>query len=138
MIYINNSLPGGTGGDANYWGAQIRGAINDRTSIVVNKLGYYTGDGGTSGAATFGDGFGDVGVGLKFNILRDHARQRLASFGINYEVPVGDGAALQGSDGGDIIAYLSLGAQLGRNMHLISVPGVRIGLDNNRSNFFRT
>jgi hypothetical protein len=125
FIYLRNKVPGAAGGGAvNLFAAQVRAAITDKLSIVAAKDGY-----ATSSNALIDDGWADIAVGLKYNILSDHETQRLLSVGASYELPVGSTRTLQGNGDGEFHIYASAARKLGCDWHWISGSGFRLPAD---------
>ena len=102
-IFLHHRLPAnvGTGplaagGSVQLYALQFRIALTERASLIAVKDGYIVdniGDGPVDGL--IGDGWADVTVGLKYNLLRDVRRGRLWSAGFTYELPVGTPRAQQ-------------------------------------------
>lgn len=80
------------------------------------------------------DGWADVSVGIKYNLLRDVEMQRLVSAGATFELPVGSTRSLQGNGDGEFHAFITGGTQLGADYHLISAAGIRMPTDTSAEN----
>lgn len=125
VIFMNQKLPNRAplaGGDFQFLGVQARAAVTDRLSAVMTKSGFFMG-----GAPTpIDDGWSDVSLGLKYNLLADPAAQQVVSIGANYELPVGSARALQGRSGGEFHTYITGAAAVRDNSHIISAFGWRM------------
>ncbi len=125
LIFIQHRIPLAAGGNAvQLYAIQARAALNDRLSIVASKDGFIV-----SQNPLIDDGWADLAVGLKYNLLANYEAQRLLSTGLSYELPVGSTRALQGNGGGEFHLYLTGAAQLGCNWHWISASGLRLPAD---------
>jgi hypothetical protein len=114
------------GGDVNLYALQIRAAINDRLSIIATKDGYIT-----STNPLIGDGWADVALGLKYNLLSDPCAQQIWSAGVVYELPVGTPRTLQGNGDGEFHLFTSAGAEILRDTHWLTGLGIRQPTDDN-------
>ncbi len=126
-FFIYQNVPGAVGGGSvRLIAAQMRAALTDRLSIVAAKDGFIM-----SSNPLVDDGWADVSVGLKYNLLKNYQDQRIVSAGLSYEAPWGTPRALQGNGDGEFHIYLTGGTQLGDNWHWISASGFRIPADHN-------
>jgi hypothetical protein len=108
FIYMHNKMPlAALSGDVDLFVAQLRAALTDRLSVIATKDGFATSDN-----PLIDDGWLDVNVGLKYNLIRDPSRQFLYTVGATYELPVGSTRTLQGNGDG--------------TFHLFSTAGKRI------------
>ena len=108
LIYLHHKVPlTAGGGDVNLVAVQLRAALSERLSIIATKDGYLT-----STNPLIDDGFADINVGLKYNLIRDPRRQLVYSVGATYELPVGSTRSLQGNGDG--------------TFHLFGTGGTRI------------
>jgi hypothetical protein len=107
---------------------QARVSINDRWSLVLNRLGVARIDPGSGAMDGFtgGTGLTDIGVGTKYTFYRDDRSNTLAAAGINFEIPIGSDKVLSGTGAG-AEPYLSYGQGFG-NWHLLAASGYRFGL----------
>jgi hypothetical protein len=127
-IFLDNSLPNNVGGgDVQVYGAQLRGRVADRWSIIAPRLAWLQVN-QTGGGAP--QGFASAPIGFKYNFYRDVERQLLASAGVTYFIK---GSGIAGSNFGDgsFNFYLTGGAQIGDNGHWLSGTGFRIPADEN-------
>lgn len=73
FIFFHHVIPQDAGGGtAQLMAMQVRAALTDRLSIVAAKDGFVT-----SSHPLVDDGWADVYVGLKYNLLTDPCFQRL-------------------------------------------------------------
>lgn len=125
VIFLHQTMPTRAplnGGEFQYLGAQARVALSERLSAVMTKGGFFFG----GDPAPVDDGWSDVALGLKYNLFRDPDAQQLVSVGLNYELPVGSPAALQGNGGGEYYLYMTGGAAVFDYSHLLSTLGWRM------------
>ena len=137
-IYLYHNLPdrvgslGLPGGAVQLYAMQIRLALTERLSLIAVKDGYIVDnlkDGGLD--ELLDDGWAAVTAGLKYNVLRDTRRGRLASIGLTYEMPVGSRRALQDVGDGEFNLFLTGGCRMcDGNAHWLSAIGARIPVDN--------
>lgn len=137
-IFLHHRLPTnvGTGplpagGSVQLYALQFRIALTERASLIAVKDGYIVdniGDGPVDGL--IGDGWADVTVGLKYNLLRDVRRGRLWSAGFTYELPVGTPRAQQAVADGEFHLFTSFGQRLANgNAHYLTGFGYRLPVD---------
>ena len=76
------------------------------------------------------DGWAAVTAGLKYNVIRDTQRGRLASVGFTYELPVGSSRTLQDIADGEFYIFGTAGRRLwDGNGHFLSSLGYRFPVD---------
>lgn len=132
FIFFNHWLPESLGGsDARLIAMQVRAALTDRLSIVAAKDGYIMSDAKGPLAGVFDDGWADVSLGLKYNLLVDPCCGRIVSVGVAYELPVGSRDALQGNGDGEFNIYITAGQRIGCDSHWLSASGFRLPVDDN-------
>jgi hypothetical protein len=126
LIYLRHKVPLTVGGgDVNLVALQLRAALTDRLSIIATKDGY-----GTSSNAVIDDGWADINVGLKYNLLKSYEHQCIISGGVTYELPVGSTQFLQGNGDGVFNLFMTGGIELGR-WHFVSAKGLLLPSDPN-------
>jgi hypothetical protein len=124
-FYLHHQVPTAAGdGEIDLLAVQLRAALTDRLSIVASKDGY-----ATSSNPLIDDGWADLAMGLKYNLLADSQAQRLLSAGFHYELPVGTPRTLQGNGDGEFHLYLTGGMEILDYGHWISASGFRIPSD---------
>lgn len=131
IIYLHHWLPEDvTGGELDVVAMQLRAALSDRLSIVAAKDGYIW----ASPGAPLDDGWADISLGLKYNLLADDCSGTIVSAGVSYELPIGSTRALQGNGDGEFNVYLTGGKRIGCNAHWISATGFRLPTDTSDEN----
>ncbi len=124
LLYAFQSVPQEAwGGDANLLALQLRAALTERLSVIVNKSGFLT-----SSNALVDDGWLDLAAGLKFALLADTQAPRLLSVGLTYELPTGSTQALQANGNGMFNLVLSGGLRQGR-WQALSASGLILPAD---------
>jgi hypothetical protein len=127
-IFIENSLPLAVGnGDFQFYGAQLRGRVSDRVSIIVPRIGFFNANQAGGGTP---HGYLSTPIGFKYNFIRDAERQLLVSGGITYFIK-GSSDALSNFGDGDFHLFLTGGAQIFDRGHWISGTGFRLPTDTN-------
>lgn len=125
-IFINQMIDAQTpvlgAGDLQVYALQLGIAINDRLSIIVVKDGYNTLQTRGVGNRT---GWSDIGLGLKYVLIRDVENQFLLSGGLIYEATNGSSRVFQGNGDGVWTPYVSIGKQIGSG-HLIASSGYHV------------
>ena len=125
LIFLQHKVPlAAGGGDIQCYAPQIRVALNDRLSIVATKAGY-----AVSSNALVRDGWVDVNLGLKYNLIRDYDTQSLLTAGFSYEIPAGSPRTLQGNGNGEFHLYLTGGTEICCDTHFLSAFGLRLPAD---------
>ncbi|MSR55661.1 MAG: hypothetical protein EXS09_20620 [Gemmataceae bacterium] len=143
-VYMYQSIPGSQyyyqGGSMQFIGTQARVAFTDRFSVAVHKLGWLSINPGSGPGATGGSGFSEFWMSPKFTFWRAPDTQTLASFGLQFQLPMGAGSVYQDTGTFGLVPYLSIGRRLGETsygtFHLINVAGIHTGTDDNRSDYF--
>jgi hypothetical protein len=140
-IYIYQTMPSNhyffQGGNIQFFGGQFRAAFTERFSVVLHKLGGMTIN--PEGPLGGGSGFTEIWLGPKFAFWRVPDTQTIASFGLQFQLPVGSGSIYQNTGNFGLVPYLSVGTELGRTdygtFRLINVAGYHLGTDDGRSNY---
>ena len=121
-IFMQHKVPlAAGGGDVQLYAVQLRARLSENMSLIATKDGYVT-----SSNPIVKDGWADLSLGLKFNLIRDVARQRLWSSGFTFEVPTGEADPLQGNGDGELHLFLTGGRQIGCNAHWLTAGGIRL------------
>lgn len=127
------------GGHLSFIGAQFRAAFTDRFSVVIHKVGWSSITAGNA-LATSDTGFSEIWLGPKFTFWRAPDTQTLASFGLQFQMPVGNGTVWQDTGGLGMVPYLSFGRRIARtdygSIHLINVAGYHLSTGTGRSDYF--
>jgi hypothetical protein len=142
-LYIYQTIPSGQyyyqGGNIQFFGTQARVALTDRFSIVLHKLGIININ-PDSPLANGGSGLAEIWLSPKFVFWRVPETQTLASFGMQFQLPVGGSNAFQDTGSFAILPYLSFARRMGEidygTFHLMNTAGYHIGTDRQRSDYF--
>ncbi|MCA9037058.1 MAG: hypothetical protein KDA91_18105 [Planctomycetaceae bacterium] len=127
FIYINNQIPGGiNGGTMQWFGLQLRAAVSENVSIIVNKTGYTT-----SGNALADDGWSNISAGFKYNLYRDVAGQSLVSLGATLDMPSGSSDARTTRGNGEFNLFMTSGREIAKDWHYLMAGGWRLPVDQN-------
>jgi len=125
-VFINQMIDSQTpvlgAGDLQVYALQLGIALNERLSFIAVKDGYNTLQTRGVGNRT---GWADIGLGLKYVMIRDVENQFLLSGGLIYEATNGSSRVFQGNGDGVWTPYLSLGKQIGCG-HLIASTGYHV------------
>ena len=146
-LFLYQTAPSRTpifaGGDSYFFGLQGRLALNDRWSIVINKLGIVSfsprNPTDELGKST---GFAEFNIGPKFTFLHNTTSNTVAAFGLNFDLPVGDKKVLQDTGSLSLDPYFTFGWTFGQSSYgqfnLVDTTGFNFAVDNQRSDFFHT
>lgn len=125
FIYLRHKVPvAAGGGDVQLFALQLRAALTERLSIIATKDGYIFSDN-----PLIADGWADIAAGLKYNLIRDPAGQRLLSAGLTYELASGSTRSLQGNGDGVFNLFLSHARKINECANYMSTLGVRLPND---------
>ncbi len=125
FIYLNHTVPAAAGGgDVSLYALHLRARLSENVSLIATKDGYIN-----SSNPLIEDGWADLALGLKFNLLRDVEAGRLLSGGFTYELPSGEADPLQGNGDGELNLFTTGGRRLGCRGHWLSAVGWRIPFD---------
>lgn len=126
LIFAHHNIPAAVagGGSAQLYAMQVRLALTERLSVIANKDGFLV-----SSNPVIRDGWADIAAGLKYNLIRDVARQRLLSVGATYELPTGSPRTFQGNGDGEFNLFYSGARRLADNFNWLSGGGIRIPAD---------
>jgi len=130
LIFIQHKIPSLLNGavpasDVQVLALQVRAALSDDLSIIATKDGFVFAD----ADAPLDDGWANIAMGLKYNLWKDVASQRILSAGVTFEIPTGTPKALQGRGDGMFDLFLTGGAQVGNFSHAISAAGFILPCD---------
>ena len=131
LLFLHQKIPmTALGGNVDLLALQLRAALTDRLSIIATKSGF-----ATTSSPVVEDGWADVNVGLKYNLLASPAMQRLLSVGMTYELPVGSTRTYQGNGDGLFNLFVTGGAELG-HWHAVSAAGLVLPADRSAESSF--
>ena len=125
-VFINQMIDSQTpvlgAGDLQVYALQLGIALNERLSFIAIKDGYNTLQ--TRGVGN-SRGWADLGLGIKYVLIRDVENQFLLSGGLVYETTNGSTRVFQGNGDGVWTPYVSVGKQIGCG-HLIASSGFHL------------
>ncbi len=131
-IFVTHNVPDSLGGGSiQLYAMQFRIALTDRLSLIAVKDGYIVDNTDADPIdGLLADGWANVTVGLKYNLLRDTCRGRLFSVGATYEIPMGSRDALQDIADGQFYFFGTGGQRLwDGNAHFLTSFGWRLPVD---------
>jgi hypothetical protein len=137
-IFSYQSVPGiAGGGNIIFFGTQARLSITDRLSVVLNELGFLSGDLAGAGAT----GFAEVKLGPKYTFLRNTDTGTVAAAGVTFEIPCGGENVFQNEGTLSIDPYVSIGQTLGLgggwgSVNLLGTTGYSFSVDSKRAEFY--
>lgn len=137
-IFSYQSVPGDQGGgNIIFFGTQARLSITDRLSVVLNELGFLSGDIAGAGAT----GFAEVKLGPKYTFLRNTDTGTVGAVGLTFEIPAGGANVFQNTGTLSIDPYLSIGQTLGLgsgwgSVNLLGTTGYSFSVDDKRAEFY--
>lgn len=135
-IYIHHKISDDFitgGGAANIYAVQLRYAVDDRWGIIATKDGFV--DLNTDQVLNDESGWADIAVGAKYAFYRDDEDGTIGTFGLRYEIPLGEEEVFQGQENGAINPFLSAATAIGC-INVIMGTGFRIAIDGNDSSFY--
>lgn len=122
------SLP--LGGDVQLYALQFEIALNDRLSIVATKDGYV--DVNPDSTLSNGEGFANLGAGLKYAFILDPVSQTAVSGTATFEMPTGNSDVFQGEGDGSVNLLVS-GLKLLDAWQFAAGAGVQIPFSDQQS-----
>ncbi|MFO0844207.1 MAG: hypothetical protein U0797_17695 [Gemmataceae bacterium] len=137
-IISYQSVPGSAGGGNIFFlGTQARVSFTDRLSVVVNELGFLTGDIAGAGAT----GFAEVKLGPKWTFLRNTETGTVGAVGLTFEIPCGGGNVFQNTGSLSMDPYVSIGQTFGLgggygSLNLLGTTGYSFSVDSERAEFY--
>jgi hypothetical protein len=131
------------GGDAFFFGTQLRLALTDRLSFVVHELGLMSIQPDLS-TPVFpgGSGFAEIKLGPKYTFWRNADTGTVAAAGLIFEIPAGSSRIFQDVGSLSLDPYLSIGQSFGAlpggwgSLNLVGNTGYSFSIDDARSEFF--
>lgn len=124
-VFASHGMPAALGGGrVNAYVVQLRARLSENVSLIAVKDGYFT-----STSPLLQDGWADLGLGLKFNLIRDAAGQKLVSAGATFEAASGSSQAQQGLGSGNLNLFLSSARRFGGCWNHMASSGIRIPMN---------
>jgi len=133
-LYIYHDIPNKSvlrGGQVQVATVQIRVALTERLALIATKDGYSWVDTGITSA---GDGWNDIGVGLKYVVHSDPKNHFLVAAGMRWEWANGSSDVFQGGDSQELSPFISFGKGWDKWHFLGAVTG-RLPLDHHDANY---
>ncbi len=121
------------GGDTQVYGVQLRLALNERLTFVVNRASLY--DYNPELFSQSGSGFGDIELGVKYTFHMNEQAGTAAAWGLGWQMPTGNRDVLQGRGDGFIHPYVS-GAVAFNDYNVIGSTGFRVPFSSDDSTFW--
>jgi hypothetical protein len=143
-ILIYQHVPGSNtafqGGSIWFYGLQARLAFTDVFSIVIPKLGFVTVDPHSDAhGLSNSTGFAELMLGPKFTFYRCESSKTVMAAGLNFDIPVGDSNAGQGTGNLSLIPYFSIAQGFWKSswgsFNFMNTTGYSFGVDNRRPDF---
>jgi hypothetical protein len=136
---IPNGNPNFLGGNAQWFGTQLRVAFNERLSLTINKLGAIAINPGAGAPQPGGFGFSEIHLGPKFTFWRDQRSKLIGAGGLIFQIPAGRASVYQDTGSLSLVPYLTVGknflpTSLG-SFNAINTVGYSFGTDSQRTDF---
>ncbi|MFO0877553.1 MAG: hypothetical protein U0840_09275 [Gemmataceae bacterium] len=144
-IFMYQSIPGDNpytrGGSAMWFGTQLRLAVSDRLSFVMNELGFLSIN-PEQATPPFSNstGFTELKLGPKYTFLRNTDSGTVAAAGMTFEIPCGNGSVFQNTGALSIDPYASIGQTFGigsgwGSINLLGTTGYSFSVNDKRAEF---
>lgn len=138
---IPSAEPDFHGGNTFFFGTQLRLAVTDRLSFVINKFGFESFNPG-SGSEYGGDtGFAEFWISPKYTFIRDENTGTLLAGGLQFQIPTGGKGNFQDTGSLSIVPYVSYAQSFLRDLAVGGLNGMVGGgysfsVNNERSDYF--
>ena len=142
-LYLYQKVPAGQtnfgGGSVWFAGGQVRVALSERFSVVLNKVGVASVK--PEGVTPFetGTGLAELWVGPKYTFLRDEEFGTVAAAGATFQIPAGAEKAFQDTGSLSVVPYLSLAQQLTKTrlgtLNGLANAGYAFSINKDRSDY---
>jgi hypothetical protein len=144
-VFLIEKIPGGEpdfhGGNTFFFGTQLRLAVTDRLSFVINKFGLESFNPG-SGSAYGGDtGFAEFWLSAKYTFIRNENTGTLLAGGLQFQIPTGSSADFQNTGSLSLVPFVSYAQNFGRDWTIgsfngMATAGYSVSVNNERSDYF--
>ena len=121
------------GGDTQVYGVQLRLALNERLTFVVNRASLY--DYNPNLFSRSGSGLSDLEFGVKYTFHMNEQAGTAAAWGLGWQIPSGNGEVFQGRGDGFLHPYVS-GAIALDDYNVMGSTGFRVPFGNSDSTFW--
>ena len=143
-IFLYQRIPSNNpvfrGGNAEFFGTQLRVAFSNRFSFVVNELGGVSINPGSGAQVPAGTGFAEVHLGPKFTFLRNLEYKAVGAMGLTFEIPAGRASTYQDTGSLSLVPYLSIGKNFFEtswgSLNVLDTLGYSFATYSQRTNFF--
>src|SRR5262249_34744165 len=143
-IFMYQRIPGSNpvfrGGNAEFYGTQLRVAFSNRFSLVVNELGGVSINPGSAAVVPGGSSFAELRIGPKFTFLRNLEYRAVGAMGLTFDIPTGNSKAFQDTGNLTLTPYVSIGKNFFENswgsFNVLDTIGYSFATDSQRTNYF--
>jgi hypothetical protein len=144
-IVLVEKIPSGEpdfrGGNVVFFGTQLRLAITDRLSFVINKLGGESVNPGSGSEFSSDTGFAEFWFGPKYTFIRGEDTGTLLAGGLQFQVPTGNRSNFQDTGTLSLVPYVSFAQSFLRDFSAGSFNGMlgagySFSVNNERSDYF--
>jgi hypothetical protein len=143
-IFMFQSIPNENasfrGGNAEWFGTQLRIAFSDQLSFTINKFGAIAINPGNGAPEPGGFGFSEVHLGPKFTFWRDEDMRLIGAAGLLFQIPAGRASVYQDTGSLSLVPYLTVGKNFlptgFGSFNVINTTGYSFGTDRFRTDFF--
>jgi len=138
---IPNSQPDFHGGNAIFFGTQLRLAVTERLSFVINKLGFESINPGSGSAFHDNTGFAELWLGPKYTFIRNENSGSVLAGGLQFQIPTGDHGNFQDTGTLSLVPYVSYAQSFLRDSSIggfnaMFGTGYSLSINNERSDYF--
>lgn len=133
FCYIWNKFPDGSplkGGDLSVWAVQVFVALTEKLQLTATSDGYSR---IRARALQPAEGWNDIALGLKYNLIANQDEQYLLSTGLSWKLSNGTAKTLHGGVD-ELIPYVTAAKGYGK-FHVIGTVGGRLPMDDEMGNY---
>ncbi len=128
------------GGTVWFAGGQVRVALSERFSVVLNKIGVVNVKPAAGTGFDSGTGLAELWVGPKYTFLRDEEFGTVAAAGATFQIPAGGAKVFQDTGSLSVVPYLSLAQPLTKTrlgtLNGLANAGYAFSVNKDRSDYF--
>jgi hypothetical protein len=144
-IFLFQKIPGGEadfhGGNIFYFGTQLRLAITDRLSFVINKFGLEAFEPGSDSQYGHYTGFAEFWLGPKYTFIRGESTGTLMAGGLQFQIPTGSHGNFQNTGSLSLVPWVSFAQSFLRDFSLggfnfMASTGYSFSVNNERSDYY--
>jgi len=138
---IPSSQPDFHGGNVVFFGTQLRLAVTDRLSFVIEKLGFESVNPGSGSAFSSETGFAEFWIGPKYTFIRNENTGSILAGGLQFQIPTGSHGNFQDTGTLSMVPYVSYAQSFLRDLSIGSFnsmfsTGYSFSVNNERSDYF--